>query len=385
MRPGARRVDVVGGADERDDLVEVVERLEVALEDVRARFLLAELVLRAARDDLALEVEVVRDELEQRERARHAVDKPDGVVAERRLERRVLEELVERDLRNGVALELDLDAHAGAVGVVLEVGDLGQHLVADEVGDLHDHAGVAALLDAVRELGDDDRRLAAAQLLDVGARAHDDAAAAGAIRVADPAAADDDRAGREVGPLDVLHQPFDGDLRVVDHRDDRVDRLAEVMRRHVRRHADGDAGRAVDEEVREAGRQHGRLAPRLVVVRLEVDGVRVDVAQELGRELREARLGVARRGGRVVVDRAEVALAVDERVAQRERLRHADERVVDRLVAVRVVLAHHVADGGGRLLVRPVRLQAGLVHPVEDAPVHRLQPVAHVRAGRARR
>ena len=293
----------------------------------------------------------------------------------------MLEELVERDLRNRVALELDLDTHACAVGVVLEVRDLGQHLVADEVGDLHDHTGVAALLHAVRKLGDDDRGLAAAQLLDVGARAHDDAAAAGAIRVADPAAPDDDRAGREVGPLDVLHQAVDVDLGVVDHRDDRVDRLAEMVRRHVRRHAHGDAGRAVDEEVREAGRQHGRLAPRLVVVRLEVDGVRIDVAEELGRELREARLGVARRRGRVVVDRAEVALAVDERIAQRERLRHADERVVDRLVAVRVVLAHHVADRGGRLLVRPVRLQAGLVHPVEDAPVHRLQPVAHVRQG----
>ena len=45
------------------------------------------------------------------------------------------------------------------------------------------------------------------------------------------------------------------------------------------------------------------------------------------------------RGGRVAVDVAEVALAVDERVAQRERLRHADERVVDRLVAVRVEAA----------------------------------------------
>ena len=35
--------------------------------------LLAQLVLRPARDDLALEVEVVREQLEQRERARHAV------------------------------------------------------------------------------------------------------------------------------------------------------------------------------------------------------------------------------------------------------------------------------------------------------------------------
>ena len=69
---------------------------------------------------------------------------------------------------------------------------------------------------------------------------------------------------------------------------------------------------------------------RLVVVRLEVDGVGVDVAQHLRRDA--ARAGTpcsaSRPAGRR--RRAEVALPVDERVAQRERLRHAHERVVDR-------------------------------------------------------
>ena len=363
---------------ERDHRVEVVERLQVPLEDVRAALALAQLVLRPARDDLALEVEEVRDQLEQRERARDAVDERDGVDAERRLQRRVLEELVQRDLRDGVALQLDLDAHARPVGVVGEVGDLGEHLVVDEVGDLLDHAGVAALLHAVRQLGDDDRALAAAQLLDVGARAHDDAAAARAVRVADAGAADDDRAGREVGALDVLHQVLDVRVGLVDQLHDRVHDLAEVVRRDVRRHADRDAARAVDEQVREARRQDERLALRLVVVRPEVDRVGVELAQHLLGELREARLGVAHGGSRVVVDRAEVALAVDERVAQRERLGEAHERVVDRRVAVRVMVAHHVADDVGRLHVRPAGPVAVRPHRVEDAAVHRLQAVAHI-------
>ena len=76
--------------------------------------------------------------------------------------------------------------------------------------------------------------------------------------------------------------------------------------------------------------------------------------------------------------RAEVALPVDQRVAQREVLRHAHQRVVDRRVAVRVVLAEHVADDGRALLVRAAGHEARLVHRVEDAAVHRLQPVAHV-------
>ena len=50
------------------------------------------------------------------------------------------------------------------------------------------------------------------------------------------------------------------------------------------------------------------------------------------------------RGGGVVARGAEVALAGDQRVPQRPVLHQADEGVVDRRVAVRVVLAHDVAD-----------------------------------------
>jgi hypothetical protein len=90
----------------------------------------------------------------------------------------VLVELVEDDLRDRLALELDLDAHPRFVRVVGQVGDLGQNLVVRELGDLLDHPAVAALLHPVRKFGDDDRRLAAAQLLDVRPCAHDDATTA---------------------------------------------------------------------------------------------------------------------------------------------------------------------------------------------------------------
>jgi hypothetical protein len=119
-------------------------------------------------------------------------------------------------------------------------------------------------------------------------------------------------------------------------------------------------------------------AARLVVVRLEVDGVGVDLAKHLGGKPRKPALRVPHRGGGVAVERAEVPLPVHERIAHREGLGEAHERVVDRRVAVRMVRAHHVADDARRLLVRTVGLHAGLVHPVEDAAVHRLQPVADV-------
>ncbi len=175
-------------------------------------------------------------------------------------------------------------------------------------------------------------------------------------------------AGREVGALDVAHQALGVDRRVVDERDRRVDHLAQVVRRDVRRHADRDPRGAVDQQVREARRKDQRFAARAVVVGREVDRVHVEVAQHLGRDPREAGLGVAHGGSRVVVDGAEVALAVDELVAHRELLRHADERVVDRGVAVGVILAHHLADdlartsrrsGSGRGRARSSRTARG--------------------------
>ncbi len=378
-QPRASLVGVVGRPDQLDDLVEVVERDQIALENMGASQRLAQLVLRAPGDDLPLEVQVVADELEQRERPRHAVDESDRVVAERRLQRGVLEELVQRDLRDGLALELDLDPHARLVRVVLEIGDLGDDLLADERGDLRDHAAVSALLHPVRQLGDDDRVLASAELLDMRARTHDHAAASGSVRVPNPRAADDDAARREVGALDVLHEVLDARRRLVDQRDDGVDGLGEVVRRDVRRHPDRDSRRPVDEQVRKTRRQNLRLASRLVVVRSEVHGVRVDVAEKLRRELREATLRVALGGGRVVVDRAEVALTVDQWVAEREGLDESRDRVVDRARVVRVVLPHDVAGDPGALHVRAVRLVPRVVHRPENPTVHGLEPVADVR------
>ena len=282
-----------------------------------------------------------------------------------------------------VALELDHQADARPVRLVAEVGDLLDALVLDLLGDLLDQAAAVpapvALGHLVGHLGDDDALLAALHRLDVRLAADDHAAAAGLVGLADAAVADDDAAGREVRALDVLHQAVDVDVGVVDVGDHRVDRLAQVVRRDVRGHADRDPGRAVDQQVREARRQHERLLARLVVVGPEVDGVRVDVAEHLGGQAREARLGVPHRRGRVVVDRAEVALRLDERVAHREVLAEAHQRVVDGGVAVRVELAHDVAHHARRLAERPVRLQAGLVHREQHAPVHRLEAVADVR------
>ena len=169
-------------------------------------------------------------------------------------------------------------------------------------------------------------------------------------------------------------------MRILDDHETGVDDFAEVVRRDVRGHADGDTRGAVDEQVRILRRQYRRLALGAVVVGDEIDGLFVDVvAHQLFGEARQADFGVTHCRRIVAVDGAEVALAVDEPVAHREVLRHAHDGVVDRAVAVRVVFTHHVADDARRFLVRLAGRVALLVHPVKDAAVHRLQAVADVR------
>ena len=113
--------------------------------------------------------------------------------------------------------------------------------------DLLDQVAAATLLHLVGQLGDDDRLFALRERLDVGAGLHAHAPPAGRISVADAVAPKDDPARRKVRALHVAHQAVDVDRRVVHVCDPRDDRLAQVVRRDVRRHADRDPGRAVDE------------------------------------------------------------------------------------------------------------------------------------------
>ena len=181
------------------------------------------------------------------------------------------------------------------------------------------------------------------------------------------------------GPVTYRAEVVVGDLGVVDERDGRVDDLAEVVRRDVRRHPDRDARRTVDQEVRQLRRQDRGLLLRAVVVVLEVDGLLVDVGEHLAGDRRQARLRVAHRRGGVAVDRAEVALAVDERIAHREVLGEPDEGVVQGDVAVRVVLAHHLADDRGALAIGARGREAHLAHRVQDPAMDGLEAVADVR------
>ena len=128
--------------------------------------------------------------------------------------------------------------------------------------------------------------------------------------------------------------------------------------------------------------QDDRLATVPGVVIPQVHRFLIQLAEQRLRGLGEFGFGVPVRGRRVAVDGTEVPLAVDERQTHHPILREADERVVNRPVAVRVVPAHDVADdlrALRRLAVeREVRV---VVHREQNAAVNRLQAVADVGQG----
>ena len=237
-------------------------------------------------------------------------------------------------------------------------------LPCDEVGDLLDER---RLVDLVGQLGDDDRHALLARLLE-GAlrpasrrgrgRAHTSrgsrrsAPTGRSTRLRRRVVAEDRAAGREVRAVD--------DTRTARRWSGPGSSMSAIVASAISPRWCGGMLVAMptampDEPLTSrlgsfAGSTR-RLLARAVVVLDEVDGLLVDVGQQLGGDRRHARLGVAHGRRRVAVDRAEVALAVDQRVAQREVLRQAHQRVVQRDVAVRVVLAHHLADDRRALAV----------------------------------
>src|SRR5205814_10375367 len=139
-------------------------------------------------------------------------------------------------------------------------GHLAQTFFVHQICDALDQRGA---IDFERNLGDDDLYPAALDLLHTGFASHLHTATASLEILFHAADAADGATGRKVRSLHVLHQFFERDLGIVDLRTDSIDNLDQIVRRHVRRHADGDAGSAVDQQIWKGRRKYSRLGPCL--------------------------------------------------------------------------------------------------------------------------
>ncbi len=159
---------------------------------------------------------------------------------------------------------------------------------------------------------------------------------------------DDLAATGQIGSGYEAHQFVDVGVRMLDQMAQGLDDFHQVVRWAVGGHSDSDSRRAVDEQIGEGRWEHRRLDVLAVVVRLEVNGVLVQTIGHGRRSRRHPAFGVAH-GGRTVVERSEIAVAVDEGQSHAPRLGQPDQRVVYRRIAVRVVLTHDLTDDTGAL------------------------------------
>ena len=308
---GARLVAVFGTPDDLDDGVDRVEREEQALDDVHAIVGLAQAKLRALDDDIEAVIDVVLAQVIETEGGGHAVDQHDVVDAERVFHRCLPVEVGEHRVRIDRGLARDLDAQpVRAIAQVDDVVDAADLVVDHELFDAADDALGA---DHEGQLGDDDALAAAAlEVDDLGLGPHADGAATGFVCLAD-AVVDDDATGGEVGTGQHGQQLVEGRSRPPfgQHQLDGFVDLAQVVRGHVGGHADGDAGGAVDEQVRQHGGQAHGLAIFTVVARPEIDRLFVELVDHVHRGRAQPAFGVALRRRRII-ERAEVALWIDE-------------------------------------------------------------------------
>ena len=116
---------VITLSDGLDDRIDVVNSNQQTLQHMLALFCFAQIILRAACDDLFLICQILVENMAQRENARLrlVVDKRKHRHAERGLHLRLRKQTVEHDLRIGVFFEFDDDAHAVAVCFVTQIGD----------------------------------------------------------------------------------------------------------------------------------------------------------------------------------------------------------------------------------------------------------------------
>ena len=246
------------GLDQLDHLVDVGECNGQAFEHVGAIARLAQFEDRAPRDHFAAVTnERVEDFLEV-EQARLAIDQRDHVDAECDLHLRLLIQIIEQHVRHRVLAHFDDDAHAVLVGLVAQtVGrDALEFLFLVQLGDRFDQA---LLVHLIGQFSDDDRLAAVVFGFDVRLRAHENAPASGLVGFDNAGCAVDDAVGGKIRARYQTQQRVETDIRIVDRGDAGVDDFDDIVRRHVGRHADRDAGRAVDEQVRQARRQHARL------------------------------------------------------------------------------------------------------------------------------
>ena len=222
----------------------------------------------------------------------------------------MLVQVVQNDIGEFTASQLDDDSHAVFVGLVAKFADTLQTFLANEIGDFLDQPGFIHL---VGQFGNDDPVAPPrVEWLDTGACADIDTATTGSVGRINALRAVDDSRCREVRTGNMFHETGNIDRWIVDQSEAGVDDFGQVMRGNIRRHTDSDARRPVDQKIGYPRRHDCRFGLGAVVILDKIDRFSVDVGQDLVRDARHPDFRVSHCRRRIAIDGAEVSLAIHQ-------------------------------------------------------------------------
>src|SRR5258707_6450554 len=247
----------------------MVERNLVADQNMLALAGFAQLVNGAATHDFDAMIDEQLDERNEAELARLSGNDGQQDHAEGFLHLRVLEKIVENELRFFATFDFDDDAHTFTRGFVAHVGDAFDFLGLHQIGDALDEPRFVYL---VWDFGDDNVFAIFSGFFDGRFGTHHETTAASFVSGFDALAAGDVRAGGKIRAGNQPHHFFERSVRPIDQQNRGIHNFAKVVRRNVGGHADGNATGAIDEEIRDARRKDEGLFACLIEIGNEVYG-----------------------------------------------------------------------------------------------------------------
>ena len=319
--------------------------------------------------------QIIVEDLFERQDFRLAVYKSQINHAERGLHVGVLIKIVQNNTRVDVLLQFNDDTGSVAVRFITQIGNTLDSLFMNQ---LSNPLNERRLIDLIRNLGHNDAALGRAHLLNFRTGTDIDFAATCAICLRDSDFPEDNSAGRKIRTGDIGHQLIVGDVRVVDQRNQAVDCFTQIMRRHIGRHTDRDTVAAVDQQIREAGGEDNRFLLCAVEVRLEIHRIFVDVTHQFHSHFAQTGFCITHGGSAITVNRTEVALSFNERIACVEILRKTHHCIIYGTVTMGMITAHAVPDDTRTLTSGFVGSDAEFLHRVHDAAVNRLHAIPDI-------
>ena len=372
---GARGRRIGAFANDANDLIQIGDRNRQANQQMPAFPRLRQAVAGPAQNHLLTEGDEGHQRVLEPHLPRPAFMQGHEIHREGGLQLRHAVKLVQHHFRGRIALQFNDDAHPRTVAFVAQIGNAFNCLGTHQFGDFLKQRG---LIDLVGNFSNRNQLAITAQFLNVCPRTQRDRTTPGFKRGTDAGTPQNHRPGRKIRPRHDLHQLFQRERRIGNQRQRRIQNLSWVMRRDIGGHANRNAARAIDQQIGEGRRQNPRFIHAFIIIRLEIHRVFVNTCQQCAGCGGKARFGVAHRRRRIAINRTKIPLPINQGQTHGKGLRHTHQRIINRSIAMRMVFTHHIANHARRFAIGLVSCVAGFLHGKQDAPMDRLQPIAHI-------